>query len=190
MKNNYLLILCMASMLYGCKKDEQSSVTLSADPPKMPATATYDLNNDSSDDIKIEYRGFTWDGYRSSGDGISGLIEPLNETALWLKRDDYTLFAKVNDTIKLSPKEPYYWEKYSNPDLVSISNSSANNYLWPNRWIIMSNMTLDAYYVGIKLSKNDGNLLGWIKMTIDQSTGGIRIVDKKFTRNEYIVIGK
>ena len=190
MKTNYLWIILIAFILCSCEKNDNSDENLSKNPPKIPEAVNYDLNDDSIDDIKIEYSWFTWDGINSSGDGISGSLEPLNESSVLLKQHDYTLFSKLNDTIKINTNDPYYWAKYLTPDLVSISTSSINDYLWPNEWEIKSNMTLDSYYLGIKINNNNSNLIGWIKIRIDKSTGDIQILDKKFTSEELIVIGK
>lgn len=190
MKINFLLIPIFVFALFSCEKDDQSNDNLSKKTPEPPKAVKYDLNDDSVDDINIDYSWFTWDGINSSGGGISGLIEPLNESSVLLKRNEYTLFSESNDTIRINTNEPYYWEKYLDPDLVSISNSSVNDYLWPNEWKIKSNKTMDFYYVGIKIEIDNSNMIGWIKIKIDKSTGNIMILDKKFTTEEYIVIGK
>ncbi len=188
MKTNYLLLLFVPFILFGCE-DEESNDVFSKNPPETPEAVNYDLNDDSANDIKVDYRWFTWDGIKSSGDGIYGLIEPLNESSILLKRNVYTLFNELNDTIRLSPNEPYYWEKYLLP-VVSILNSSVDNYLWPKAWKIQSNKTVDSYYLGIKMNKNNTPLVGWIQLKIDTSTGAIQILDKRFTTEDYIVIEK
>ncbi len=192
MRTNYLWILLTTFIIYSCEKDDNSNENLSKNPPETPEAVSYDLDDDSVNDIKIEYRQFTWDGINSSGDGISGLIEPLNESSILQKQNEYTLFNKLNDTIRINTTEPYYWEKYLDPDLVSISNSSVNDYLWPIEWKIQSNLNLDldSYYLGIMINNSNSNLIGWIKITINKSTGDIQILDKKFTAEEFIVIGK
>jgi len=177
-------------MLCSCKKDDNSDGNLSKNPPKTPEPVNYDLNDDSVDDIKIEYSWFTWDGINCSGEGISGSLEPLSGSSVLSKRNDYTLFNKLNDTIKINTNEPYYWEKYSNSVLITIMNSTENDYLWQNEWSVRSGMTLDTYYLGIKLNVNDNNLVGWIRIKINKLTGGIQVLEKKFTTEEFIVVGK
>jgi hypothetical protein len=190
MKTNNLWIILIAVILCSCEKNDTADGKLSKNPPDMPKSVNYDLNDDSIDDIKIEYSLYTWDGINSSGDAIYGSLKPLNGCSVLLKQNDYTLFNKPNDIININANEPYYWEKNSNPDLVSILNSSENDYLWPNEWRIESDMTLDSYYLGVKINTNNNIHIGWIKLKINKSTGAINILDKKFTTEEFIVIGK
>ncbi len=189
MKLNFLLILIFALAFFSCEKDNEENTGLRKNPPKVPRSVTYDLNDDSIDDIKIEYNDFVWDGDSTSGQMYAGAIETLNECSVLLKRDEYELFLESNDTIEINVNEPFYWEKYTYVDLVTIWNSSANEYLWPNEWKIQSNMIMDFYYVGIKIKSGDNYFVGWIKLKIDDSNGRIKILNKKFTSEEYIVIG-
>jgi hypothetical protein len=185
MKTYYLIIISFLVVALGCEKDKDLSKT----PPETPQLVKYDLNDDSADDFTIEYRWFTWDGINSSGDGISGTIEPLNQNSILFKRKGVTLFNQLNDTIKMEVTEPLYWETFQ-ADLISISNSSENNYLWPNEWKIQSNTTQSSYYLGVKLKENESFLIGWVKFRIEKSTGEIQIIDKKLTSDSYIVIDK
>lgn len=186
MKPIYLLIFFIIFSLYSCEKDEKSD-SLSKTPPKLPAATNYDLNDDSINDIRIEYGYFTWDGLQSSGDGIAGSIKPLNGSSILQKHDNLPLFNTINETISISTNEPFYWETILVFPLVRLLTE--DNY-WPNVWKISSNMTMDFYYLGITINKNNSNLLGWIKIKIDKSNGYIQIVDKKFTTESFIVIGK
>lgn len=186
MKTSYLCIVSIAFILCSCEKDEN----LSNNPLNMPKAVKYDLNDDSIDDIIIEYSLYEWDGTNSSGSGIAGSLQTLNGNSVLLKQNDYTLFNRLNDTIKINTKEPYYWAKDSNPFLVSISNSSDNDYLWPSEWKIQSNLNLDSYYLGIMITNDNNNQIGWIKMEINKSSGKIQISDKNFSSEEFIVIGK
>lgn len=192
MKTNYLLILIIISILYSCEKDNKSNDLnrVLSEAPEVPKAMNCDLNGDSFNDIKVEYYWFTWDGVNCSGDGVSGTIKPFNGSSILLKRNEYALFNKLNDTINVNVSEPYYWEKYINTNLVAISNSSVNAYLWPDEWKVQSNMSLDSYYLGVKIDKGTSTQLGWIKIKINKSTGEIEIIDKKFVTSEYIVIGK
>ena len=186
MKTYYFMIIFVAFCLFSCEKEDKSNDDLSINPPDLsknppetPDAMNFDLNDDSVDDIKIEYRWIAWDGINSSGYIISGTIEPLNKSSILLKRDKNPLFNELNDTIRFNTNEPYYWEKYLHQSIVSISNSSVNDYLWPNEWRIHSNMTMDSYYLGIRIN-NNSQLVGWIQIQIDKSTGAIQILNKKF----------
>lgn len=183
MKTNYLLILSIIFIQFSCDNDD-------FDLPKTPKAVNYDLNRDSHDDIRIEYQLFTWDGINSSGDGISGYIKPLNGTSIWVKQTEYSLFNKLNDTIALNPKKPYYWEDFLDALIVSASYSSVNKHAWTSEWRIHTKTAMDFYYLGIRINKNKKNLIGWIKIKVNQSTGQIQIVDKEFTEKDFIVIGK
>jgi hypothetical protein len=190
MKTNLIFTPILLLTLFSCEMTNQSFDNYSKIPPKIPNAVKYDLNDDSVDDINIDYRSFTWDGINCAGNGISGVIEPLNQCSILLKYNEYILFNELNDTIRVNTNEPYYWEKYLSSDMVSISSSSFNDYLWQNEWRIHSNKTMDYYYLGIKIANENINMIGWIKMKIDKSTGVIKILNKKFSTEEYIVIGK
>ena len=150
----------------------------------------YDLNGDSEDDIAIEYRLFTWDGVGCSGDGYGGIVVPLNQNEILLNQNEKPLFIRLNDIIYKDVTEPLYWEKDVPPYVVSISNSSLNNYLWPNEWNIQSNYNQYTYYLGLIINKGDVQQLGWIKLSIDRFTGQILIVDKTFTTNGSIEVDR
>jgi hypothetical protein len=179
------LILIFVFILLGCTKDDHPD----KNPPKTPSTKYYDLNGDSVNDIKIAYTWFTWDGVNSSGNMISGMIVPLNGNSILLKRDELTLFNKVNDTIRTDINEPYYWEMHTHPELVRIMNSSDDGHSWPQKWGIRSSITMSSYYLGIKINA-PSQQIGWIQLNIDQSTGDIALLNKKFTANEFTIIGK
>lgn len=185
MKKKQLWILLTIFIFCSCVKDDK----LSENPPEIPESVNYDLNDDSVDDIRIRYSLFTWFGTNINGEGISGGLETLNGSSVLSKRYGYTLFNKLNDTIRIEPSDPYYWGEDSYSLLVKNYNYTYGD-LWPNEWEIMSDMILDNYYLGIKLKVCDSILLGWIRIKINKFTGGIHVLEKKFTTEEYIVIGK
>lgn len=190
MKTYFLLLFFLLLTVLACKKDNinKTNEELSKNPPEMPAVASYDLNNDSIDDVKIEYKLFTWDGSNASGDGIDGTITTLNDNEVLLKRNEYTLFSQLNDILRINPIEPNYWTAHASPHLVSISSSIG--YLWPKTWAISSNKAQDSYYIGIKILKENIPSLGWLKLEIDSSTGSVKIVDKQFTPEHFIIIDR
>jgi hypothetical protein len=189
MKTYYFLLLFLVITLLSCEKDKQDE-ELSKNPPETPEAISYDLNNDAVNDIKVYYSSFTWDGFNCSGDGISGLIETLNDNAVLMQQNEYRLFNQFKDTLRINAAGPYYWEEYIRLALVSITNSSVNGYLWPKEWSIQSKPIQDSYYLGIIIKENNTPLIGWLKLKLDQSSGSIKIVDKKFTSENFIVIDR
>lgn len=194
MKSKYLLIIFAGFVLFNCEKEHQLNGDIRKNPPNIPESVNYDLNDDTIDDIMIVHRWYIWDGFNSSGDrisgeGISGLIETLNGSSIFEKWLECIFFLKQNDTIRLNLNEPFFWNNTNYPILVSIENSPENDYLWPNEWEIICNMNLDSHYLGIKIENNNVQLIGWIQLTIDKATGAIQLLDRKFTTEEFIVVG-
>ena len=185
MKAYYVITISSVLLLYSCKKDDNLSKT----PPQIPQAVEYDFNDDAIHDFMIEYRWFTWDGINSSGDGISGIISPLHQNLILRKRNEPAFFNQLHDTIQKDVEEPLYWENFQ-ADLVSISNSSANNYLWPNAWGVHTTDSQDQYYLGITIKENENFLIGWLKFNIDKSTGTIQITDKKLSSGNIVIIDK
>ncbi|MCG6189485.1 hypothetical protein [Maribellus maritimus] len=188
MKISFSTAILFVFVLLSCEKGDDLTNGLSKTPPEIQGAVNYDLNDDSIDDIKVKYQWYTWDGINSSGNGISGSVEPLNASSILLKRSTEPLFCKLNDTIRFSTNEPFYWEKYLEPDIVSITNSFVNDYFWPSEWRVHSDIT-EPYYFGIKID-NSSQLVGWVQIEIDKSTGGIQVVNKNFSTEEFIVAGK
>ncbi|MCX6223111.1 MAG: hypothetical protein NTZ69_19280 [Bacteroidia bacterium] len=186
MKTLYSLIICLFLIPYSCKKSDD----LGTNPPKTPEMVMYDFNDDLVNDFSVKYTQVTWDGLNDCGDGIHGEITQLNQNPILKKLNDYSLFLQLNDTIKSDVSLPEYWEKYSGAGLVFISNSSKNNHLWQNEWGISSKNLQDTYYLGISINKNGSQLIGWLKLKIDKSSGRIQIADKKFTSGNFIVIDR
>lgn len=185
MKTIKLLLSIIIFMAYSCEKDDKSNNQLSKI-PRAPASVNVDLNGDSLDDIKMEYRMFLWDGVNSSGEGVEGSIEPLNGNSVLQKQNDYSLFNTLGDTIRKNTTEPYYWQMNTSIRVVSIS--TREDFSLPDEWEIKSAMNLNYYYLGIRINTNGVDEIGWIKIKINKTNGDIHIVDKKFTTSERIVI--
>ena len=183
----YLPLLCLL-VFASCENDgDEKGMTKTE--PQPPPSVNYDLNNDAINDFTISYSMFVWDGIYSSGFGYSGTIKPLNENLLLGKRDAQlnmlTLLSRFNNTISREVSTPFEWNSYQTT-LVSITGSANNT--WPGEWTIQSDTALDFYYLGVKMKENDHFLTGWIKLEINKATGEIKIVNKKLTPNDSIVI--
>ncbi|TCO06956.1 hypothetical protein [Natronoflexus pectinivorans] len=196
MKTYCFWIVFVTFSLTSCEKDDNSFENLSENPLKLlEEVAYYDLNDDSVNDIKIVYDLFTWFGINSSdewitGEGISGRLRSLNGSSVLQNRNSYTLFNKLYDTIKIEVSEPYYWDEHACLSLISIRSSNESDNLWENEWSIRSDMIFDYYYLAVKLNVNDSNLIGWLEIKFNKLTGGIQILESKFTTKAHIVIGK
>lgn len=190
MKVNLFILFTILCTFYSCEKEEELSETLRLSPPRVPKDMNIDLNNDAIDDLKIYYASFTWDGINSSGSGIAGIVEPINNSAILVNRHEKPLFNQIQDTIKLKVSEPLSWEMYVRPELVNTSNLPEKNNLWPKDWNIMSSESFGNYYLGIKLQSSSNPLIGWLKFDIDKATGVIQLVDQEFTSGKFVVINR
>ena len=127
--------------------------------------------------------------FLTSYDMIIGSITPLEGNKLLHQQGIGILFLSENDTIFLTEGESLSW--YSSPAaLVRISSTPYPENYWPKEWSIVGDTTRKFHYAGIKIKKNNDFLAGWLKVKIDKMTGGIEIVNKDFTNNNYIVIGE
>jgi hypothetical protein len=186
MKTFTCLFICLLILFYACKKDNDSNNK----EPSVPASASYDFNNDGLDDLLVKYQKYTWDGVNISGDLITGMIEPINSSSLLVKRGESKLFLSLNDTIFQDVSDPLYWEQNIQPVLVSISNSSTTNHVWPGEWSIIDNKNQESYYVAISIPSNLVHLIGWLKLKISKSTGKLQIVDKNIVGESYVIVDR
>lgn len=191
---SYLLLIIFIAFFSSCEKDEDF-VKKSLE---LPERTYNDLDDDSIIDITIYYNRF-WslrlNGSGADGEGIVGSLEPLNNCSILKKEYGLTFFNKVGDVIRREPGRyfwaptdledtaRYYW------DAVSIY-SSYDDETWPDEWSIESDLDLDYYYMGIRITDESNDQIGWIKLDIDKSTGIINIIDKRFTTDDSIVISE
>jgi hypothetical protein len=180
--NSVILVLVLSFVpLCSCQKDRVIE-------PIRHESQEVDLNQDLIIDIKISYDAYTWDGIgpNGTGMGVTGSLIPLNNTKILKKQDIVTLFSKVNDTIKLQISQPYSWD-LTGLNLVSIK-TDLNQYV--NPWTINSSEIKDFYYIGFKLSVNDKETFGWMKVKIDKYNGLIEVKETKTSDQGYLIIGK
>jgi len=194
----YLGLIIFIAVFSSCEKDEDPEKI----PLDLPETVKFDLNDDSIDDITIDYYRFWSSGLNGPevvGEGIMGYVEPLNNCLILKEVNGLALFNKLGDVIE---KEPFVWYSWEFPipwdeepedginyswEVVSIYSSYVDE-SWPEEWSINSNLDLEYYYMGIRITDETSDQIGWIKLDIDKSTGIIHIVDKRFTTEESIVI--
>jgi hypothetical protein len=186
MKTMYLYAFCLLAIVSGCESNENEPIP----DFESPEGAQYDFDEDGINDFSIDYNTFVWDGVNSSGWGVAGLLKPLNENSILHKRDvNYVtaaLFSKKNDVITADISLPLEWETY-HARLADIYDPDKNvNQVWN----IHSANAPDSYYLGIKIKKENGFLIGWVKLEIDKATGQISIVDKKLTTDNSILIDR
>lgn len=180
--NSAILIVTLSLvLLYSCEKDRVIE-------PIRHETQEVDLNHDLINDIKFYYSGYTWDGIgpNGTGMGITGSLIPLNNTKILKKQDTESLFSNVNDTIKFQMSQPYSWN-LTGLYLVSIE-TDLNQYV--NPWTINSSEIKDFYYLAFKISANEKETFGWMKIKIDQYNGMIEIKETKTSDQGYLIIGK
>ena len=180
-----LVILVLISTFYSCEKVNPES--LSKNPPSYPLAQDYDLNNDQTKDFQLVYSYYTYDGLNISGDGISGQLVPLNQNMILAKANTTSLFLQYNDTIKAEVTTPYSWQN-SQAQIIQISTTP--DYFWPKYWGIRADQKLDYYYLGIKINNTTENLVGWLKLQLDTTSGKVYIRDQSFTNKNLIIAGK
>ena len=117
--------------------------------------------------------------------GIDGYLMPVNNTVILKKLNSESLFSIVNDTIKQQMSQPYSWDS-TKLNLVSIK-TSLNKYV--NPWVPNSAEIKDFYYIAFKISVDDRDILGWMKISIDKYTGLIDVKASQTSEQDFITIG-
>jgi hypothetical protein len=184
MKKTYsatLIVTLSLVLLYSCEKDRVIE-------PIRHDTKEVDLNQDLISDIKFSYDSYTWDGIgpNGTGMGVSASLIPLNNTKILKKQDILTLFSNVDDTIKLEMSKPFSWD-FNGLNIVSIK-TDLNQYV--NPWTINSPEIKDFYYIAFKISANDKDTFGWMKVKIDKYNGLIEVKETKTADQGFLIIGK
>jgi hypothetical protein len=182
MKNSILPILFLGFIIIlsaGCEKEQ-------AIEPIIHNSQEFDLNNDNTNDIKISYIGYSWDGIgpNGSGMGINGILEPLDNTLILNKQNIVSMFLSAKDTIKLYNSTGFSWAS-NDFHLVSIK-TDLNQYV--NPWTVNSPEVKDFYVIGFKILSNNIPTIGWLKLKIDCYNGKINITETKTTIQDYLVI--
>ena len=185
--NWIVALLFVVSTFYNCTKVIPENESLSKDPPTFPQPREYDFNNDQTIDFKVAYSQYTWDGFNTSGDGISGQFIPVNQNMILAKSNALPLFLQYNDTIKAEVINPLNWKNYQT-EIVAISTTV--DYNWQKYWSARSAQKSDSYYLGVKIINNNEKLIGWLKFQVDTINGSFSITDKSFTDKNFIVAGK
>ena len=183
-KNYFLLVIFFFALtLAGCKKEEWDPTQT----PDKPEDKEFDLNGDQIKDFKLVYRNWTWDGNITSGDMITGELVPENNNQILIHPDLGLLFVQLNDTIFNQIESPFIWET-SSYFLLSIKSTNPTG--WEREWSVKNNVKKEFYYLSFKISVDNRENLGWIKMNINHLTGQIEITDKQLTDQDYIVVDR
>jgi len=180
--------LISVSLLVSCeKKKDIEPIQYETIEPVQHETREIDINQDLINDFKISYSGYTWDGIgpNGTGMGIDGYLIPLSKTVILKKLNSESLFSRVNDTIKQQMSQPYSWDS-TKLNLVSIK-TSLNKYV--NPWVPNSAEIKDFYYIAFKISVDDRDILGWMKISIDKYTGLIDVKASQTSEQDFITIG-
>jgi len=180
--------LISVSLLVSCeKKKDIEPIQYETIEPVQHETREIDINQDLINDFKISYSGYTWDGIgpNGTGMGIDGYLMPVNNTVILKKLNSESLFSIVNDTIKQQMSQPYSWDS-TKLNLVSIK-TSLNKYV--NPWVPNSAEIKDFYYIAFKISVDDRDILGWMKISIDKYTGLIDVKASQTSEQDFITIG-
>lgn len=188
----YILLICLVlisvALLISCEKEKDiEPIQYETIEPVQHETREIDINQDLKNDFKISYSGYTWDGIgpNGTGMGIGGYLIPLNKTVILKKLNSESLFSRVNDTIKQQMSHPYSWDS-TKLNLVSIQ-TSLNKYV--NPWVPNSAEIKDFYYIAFKISVDDTDILGWMKISIDKYTGLVEVKASQTAEQDFVIIG-
>jgi len=182
-----VILLFFIIFLVGCKK-ENSKSEKEYFKLNQPVSIVYDLNKDSQNDFKVDYKWLITDNINLSSPSIIGYLEPLGENQILFKTDEGNLFANLNDTICSDYSElglPFSWYNFP-ADIVTYDNITKNS----GKWRILSRQSKEYYYLACKIYVDTQEQIGWIKLSIDSSTGIVKLIENNFTIGDYIVIGK
>lgn len=130
-----------------------------------------DVNSDGIDDFMIHYNEIATMDYPSSGGSRSAIITPLNGNKILYKYPDGYLFLQNGDIIFSEAKDELKWLGYD----ASIMSTRRSGQVWDDRWTIDSEYS--DYYLAIKLAVGDSELVGWMKLDLDDKNGRIKVID-------------
>jgi hypothetical protein len=180
------ILFLLNLLIPGCNKDLNEN-----QPPIAPEDKEFDLTNDSKNDFKLNYLNYTWDGIGPDGTGfgIAGLFIPIDNNKILKNQNSGILFSNVNDTIKNQVELPYSWISSISewPSLVEIKTYINQ---WEKTWTIKSPDIKEFYYLAFKIFAADKEILGWLKLKIDNKTGSVEVIEKNTTDRNFIVISK
>lgn len=177
-------------IVIGCSKNEEQTeeLQLSTEPPEIPQTVNFDINEDGLDDIRFQ---FGIDDVATNGTpGYYGSVYPMNGALLMLlSRDDgaYALEPQLNDIIKKEEGTSITW--YPANWIIMFIDDTLEG-LWPNTWTLGSSRKTNPYYLGIQVKEGETLSLGWLKLEIDMKTGKIELLDYELTSGDFLVINR
>ena len=175
-----------ALIFIGCNKEEWDPFQR----PVKPEDKEYDLNDDQIIDFKLVYKNWTWDGAYSSGDMITCELIPENNNQILLHQDLGLLFGQINDTVFNQVQSPFLWETSSHNIPFLLSIFSTNTIGWEKEWKTKNDVKKEFYYLSFKISVDDKENLGWIKLKINNRSGQVEINDKQLTDQDHIIIDR
>lgn len=144
--------------------------------PNIPESYEFDLDDDGMADYKVEY-WFHEIFSPTATLGITGRFNPSGDNEVLLKQQDRNLFLRDITEIKDEVSEPLFWNNIGFAEnIISISNHYEKG--WPLEWDINCDSEYDSYFLGLKLVKENSDVIGWVELEINKSNGHVVIVDK------------
>jgi hypothetical protein len=182
-----VLIIAFAT---GCEKDEGFTETA----PQIPSPIFIDLNDDGTSDYQISSGEGVWDGENSSGSVFGGNINPLNDNNIL---DSISSFFGLSHTsapgavLSAEAEAPLHWDSFrGGPELVQIFSQGTSPDTWPTTWTRTYGSGNAEVFMGLKLAHDPGvtPTLGWVKLSVNASSGKITVLNKGFVVANELVI--
>jgi len=177
MRNPWKLLLLLPIFCFvACSGDPEEDAPdgYTSQVPNIPDSYEFDLDDDGMADYSLAY----WvlqDFPQISILSITGRFIPLGLNEVLLKHPWRELYLSGIEEIENEVSEPLFWLNTSF-NIVGIGNHVEKG--WPLEWSIYCETEYDSYFLGLKLKKDNLNVMGWVELQVNKSNGHVSIVDK------------
>ncbi len=149
---------------------------LTSEFPETPELVSIDLDEDGVLDYEVIFHHLLIESTETDA-GLVGVFNTLGENETLVNDNQSALFLRNLDEIQEAVQNPLAWENDDfGLEIVYIQNNIED--LWPLKWEVRSDSEESSYFLGLKLIKDAENQLGWIEVTIDDSTGQVQVIDQ------------
>jgi len=197
MTYKFVIIIIVVGFLMSCSDDYTDLM--------IPDEICIDVNDDGTDDLKIQYNRINIDDLPFEGDrdtftfdrSVICNILPIdeNESLLFQEPDGWkypqlTSGDTIFSTYPLNPLGNNFWggKRSGNLMIINRLNEIEN---WEEDWSYWKNQfDTNSPYIGFRINSNNEHELCWIKLNLSISSGEVQIFEKKCIKSDLIIVGE
>ncbi len=176
----FLMTFCVLSCAEGeemnmpMENSESSDINCTEIEPIIPTPFTIDLNDDGVEDFEIKYLFADFESSEPSGAYIGRLFS-LGENQVLRKASEPTLFPLTIGDIKEALDTPLRWDGSMSHPLISVDYCGDDR--WAETWRVWSLDESSSYIMGLKLVKDDVDVIGWMEIELSQTDGVFSVLE-------------